>query len=231
MADSAAEELVAEGLNLQASFVINQLPDDLKEQLHQHAPESTAYRNLMLFGNGGTRLWQCMQKNQQDETHLVDSFFIDCIDRVFADSDYKTVYPGNHFLPLQGLGRLAGWHHDSTMGLGIHPVFGLWFAYRGAVLTNTEFSPYTTDSSAMPESPCDTCEREPCITACPARAVTTDRYQVRQCTDYRLQAESSCQSRCISRQVCPLGKEHQYLPDQMKHHYDFSLAAIKRYSK
>lgn len=233
MANSVAEELYERGLNLQAVFQFDQLPDALQKQIAQCEPESARYQRLILFGNGGSRFWQSMQRHRtriEQEADAVDNYFIRTIENLFdVDSDHRIIYPGNHRLPLQALGKLAGWHHDSPLGLGIHPVFGLWFAYRGVIMSNTDFTVLAENSDIPSASPCESCDEKPCIAACPATAVTDSGFKVKLCSEYRLQSDSRCQSRCVSRLVCPIGRDYRYVEDQMAYHYGHSLASIKKY--
>ena len=233
MANSVAEELYERGLNLQAVFQFSQIPETLKKRIIQSEPCSDRYQHLILLGNGGSRFWESMQHHRtrslQDD-NPVDNFFIRSVENAFdADPDYRIIYPGNHLLPLQGLGKLAGWHNDSPLGLGIHPVFGLWFAYRGIILSNTDFIPAADDFDTQFESPCAACQNKPCINACPAAAVTRSGLKIKPCSNYRLESDSRCQSRCISRLVCPIGRDYRYLEEQMTYHYGHSLASIKKY--
>jgi hypothetical protein len=233
MANSVAEELYDRGLNLQAIFQFDQLPDVLKAKIVQCEPESTRYQRLILLGNAGSQFWQSMQHHRiritQDEDP-VDNFFIRTVENTFdTDPDYRIIYPGNHFLPLQDLGKLAGWHHESPLGLGIHPVFGLWFAYRGVIMSNSDFIPATDDFDTTSESPCASCDQKPCIPACPADAVTKSGFKIKPCSNYRLEPDSRCQSRCVSRLVCPIGRDHRYLEEQMAYHYGHSLTSIRKY--
>ncbi len=46
-------------------------------------------------------------------------------------------------MPLQQLGRLAGWHQSSPLGSGMHPQWGLWYAYR--VFVWLEIEPHALD--------------------------------------------------------------------------------------
>jgi len=233
MANSVGEELYERGLNLQAVFQFQQIPDALKKRIIQCEPESADYQHLILLGNGGSQFWESMHRQRamsDEDEDPVDNYFIRTIENTFdADPTYRIMYPGNHLLPLQELGKLVGWHHDSPLGLGIHPVFGLWFAYRGIIMTNTEFIPAVDDFDAPSESPCASCDQKPCITACPAAAVTKSGLKIKLCTGYRLESDSRCQSRCVSRLVCPIGRDYRYLEEQMAYHYGHSLASIKKY--
>jgi hypothetical protein len=233
MANSLAEELFERGLNLQAGFQFDQLPETIRKRIVQCEPGADRYQQLILLGNGGVRFWETMQRQRtrsmQDEDP-VDNFFIRTVENIFDSvPDYRIIYPGNHLLPLQPLGKLAGWHHDSPLGLGIHPVMGLWFAYRGIILSNSSFIPVAEESELDSESPCATCREKPCITACPAAAVTRSGLKIKPCSNYRLESDSRCQTRCISRLVCPIGRDYRYLEEQMSYHYGHSLTSIKKY--
>lgn len=226
-----AAELLALGFNLQATFEFEQLPSTLHREMIRREPESAGFRYLILLGNGGSVFWRHLKQadaRQDKEQHPVDVYTRRMVESSFGD-DARIVYPGNHLLPLQLLGKLAGWHHDSPLGLGIHPVFGLWFAYRAVILSHAEFTPAAVETEDPMESPCDSCGDKPCIAACPALAASESGFEVQPCSDYRLQIDSPCQSRCISRLACPVARAHRYAPDQMTYHYDFSLEAIKRY--
>ena len=233
MVNPVAESLYEHGLNLQAVFRFEELPVALRQTFILQEPKSTDYQYIILLANGGSRYWQSMQQagsQTEQQSDPVDNYFYQIINDLLEPYfEYKVVYPGNHFLPLQGLGKLAGWHHESPLGLGIHPVFGLWFAYRGVILSNTKFSPIESDMAHGSESPCRSCQGKPCIAACPANAVLASGFKVGQCSDYRLQSESGCQSRCMARLACPTGKEYRYQTAQMTYHYQHSLTSIKKY--
>jgi epoxyqueuosine reductase len=226
-----AEELLELGFNLQATFIFEKLPEAVRHEIARREPVSVHYRHLILLGSGGSMIWPSMTQDpgtKMQEPDPVDNYTIRAVRKVF-DSDVIIVYPTNRLIPLQALGKLAGWHHDSPLGLGIHPVFGLWFAYRAVIMSRAGFTPLAGEIDGQAGSPCESCRDKPCITACPASAAIESGFGVQRCSDYRMEPDSSCQSRCISRLACPVGRDHRYLPDQMAYHYRHSLAAIRRY--
>ena len=136
----------------------------------------------------------------------------------------RLLYPGPLPLPLQQLGALAGWHHPSPLGLGIHPHYGLWFAYRAALLTDAELALTPRLEAA---SPCASCADKPCVSACPVGAVSVDAaFDLNACVDWRLRPDSSCRAGCAARQACPAGAQWRYTPEQTGYHAHRSLAAL-----
>jgi len=221
-----------EGINLIAVMNLTELSEDLRTKLTACFSELDSYSQLLLFGHAGKRFWQRLIESKVTSPNQVDDRSVQviktCLANVASASDYKILYPGSSMLPLQDLGRLSGWHHDSPLGLGIHPSYGLWFAYRGVVLSKTTFTP--TVSLTNP-SPCLSCKDKNCIATCPAKALSPDRFDVKKCVSYRLTEESTCTAKCIARIACPVGSEHRYAEDQLNYHYSHSLATIKRFSR
>jgi epoxyqueuosine reductase len=224
------EKLLELGFNLQATFLFAHLPGELRHEITRREPESARFQHLILLANGGPVFWQNMKRDpgvKVEEPDPVDNYTTRVV-RNFFGNDAIIVYPRNRMIPLRALGKLAGWHHDSPLGLGIHPIFGLWFAYRAVIMSHAIFTPVADAIDGRSESPCESCRDKPCITACPASAVIESGFEVQRCSDYRMEPDSSCQSRCISRLACPVGRAHRYVPDQMAYHYHHSIAAIKR---
>jgi len=215
------------GLNLQAVFYFSDLPAHLRTAIEAGYDTST-YRQLLFFGHGGQRFWQALNGSSQlSDAHPVDCFTLELVRRFFAEENptasYSLLYPGQaDALPLQQLGRLAGWHHDSPFWIGVNALWGSWFAYRAVLLADTSFAPTLPVSGS---SPCDCCEAKPCLSACPvvsvAAGITSDA-----CMAHRLEDDSNCACTCLARLACPVGTEHRYTDDQMAYHYGRSLQTI-----
>ena len=109
--------------------------------------------------------------------------------------------------------------------VGIDLAWGSWFAYRAAVLADTDFLPFLPVDRS---NPCTTCEARPCLTHCPADALA-DGFSLHKCSNYRKQPNSLCRHTCLARLSCPVGVEHRYAEDQMRHTYALSLKAIEQY--
>jgi hypothetical protein len=122
------------------------------------------------------------------------------------------------FLPFQRWAMRAESVHPSPLGLLIHPVHGLWHAYRGALLfpSPVEGLPARTDVA----SPCETCATKPCLSACPVDAFSAAGYDVAACTGHlRSDAEPRCLSHgCRARDACPVGAESRYGAEQIVFH-------------
>lgn len=225
--------LAARGLNLFACFDCAQLPTPIVDIIAANDFDPQNFSRLLLIGHGGRRLWEEIQHRDQPTEDPFDDISV-ALTRQFlrdylGDPPVHFIYPETAIpLPLQQLGMLAGWHHPSPLGVGINGVYGLWFAYRAAVLTTDVLMPTLPMNEA---SPCETCVERPCITACPADAVSTaGNFQAGACFSQRLMADSSCGDRCHSRLACPYFVEHRYSDEQMGYHYGLSLASIRKYS-
>ena len=143
------------------------------------------------------------------------------------------LYPtpaGQSHIPLMRLGGLAGWNVPSPLGLGLHPKYGPWSAYRAAWITYSEQMPEnfyqkplafkSTPSKALQQSAelCIACSA-PCSAACPAHAVTHgEQFNVERCDKHRRPETSECHTHCFARIACPIGAEHRYDDSQLVHH-------------
>lgn len=228
------------GLNMQAAFPVSSLPLELAKQMAELLGEKGRSGWLLLLGNGGRRFWEQLPVTAWDRTHPLDRQSVEYAERYlqaeFPEREYQVLYPSAAPVALQQLGKLAGWHYDSPLKLGINSVFGLWYAYR--VLLWVAGDAPVTRTVAL-ESPCKTCTDMLCIPACPASALSTvpthqdakyrNAKNLDACIDYRLQAESPCQSNCIARCRCPVATDHQYSQQQLNYHYRQSFETIVRW--
>ncbi len=105
----------------------------------------------------------------------------------------------------------------------IHPVYGLWHSYRGALgfAQALEVPPLEVLAS-----PCDSCAKKPCLSACPVAAFTLDGYEVAACVAHLRAAEGAeCMAGgCRARRACPIGAEHAHGPEQAA----FGMRAFRR---
>lgn len=221
-----AAPLDAAGLNLQAVFAIAELPAGSLAAV----PEATDYRQLILFGHAGRRLWECVQASGIGGEHPIDSYSIRTVEQWFAEHlpgrRYSFVYPGDAPIGLQALGALAGWHHPSPFRIGVDAVWGSWFAYRAAVLADTDFAPSPAVDCG---NPCLTCRDQPCLAACPAAPFGGGEIAIADCAQVRLEADSPCALHCHARIACPVGREHRYDDAQTEHSMRRSLQTLRDY--
>jgi hypothetical protein len=221
-----ADFLNRAGLNRQHVFSLDKLPTAVMATLG----DTAGYRQLILLGHGGRRLWECVTASGIGGEHPIDDYCVQTVGRWFAESlpgrRHALLYPGEAAIGLQQLGKLAGWHQPSPFMVGIDAEWGSWFAYRAIVLADTDFVP---SRPVERQSPCLTCSSQPCLAACPADALSGDQFSLARCAGYRLEPASACAHGCLSRQACPVGRIHRYEEAQIKHSYSRSLAMLRQY--
>jgi len=184
------------------------------------------YLQLLVFAHTGSELWRNIKmegENPFDNTsvQLAEDFM-----RRLGEKDYKLVYPTDHEgVDLIKIGRRLGWHNDSKLSIGINSKFGTWFAYRFVIAANTSFS----ETVLLETNPCDTCVNKPCISACPATAVTSGGFDLDRCVIERLTAHSDCAENCAARRACPVGSGYRYEMEHIRYHYRRSLASLRTY--
>jgi len=190
--------------------------------------EAARFRQLLVFGHAGRRIWQASSARSEEDDRLdrfSEGLVVDFMRRIDLD-DFHLLYPRDYLaVDLSELGERLGWQHRSPMGIGVHPEYGTWFAYRAVVAADTDYEP-TQERSPHP---CHTCQARPCITACPASAVDEAAFNFGACAEHRLGQASSCASQCLARLACPVGAAHRYDDEQIGYHYRLSLAAIRTY--
>jgi epoxyqueuosine reductase len=221
------------GLNRQAVFDLDELPDDMP---WKDGALAAGYRQLILIGHGGRSLWEAVTRSGIDSPDPIDDFTLQTIGRWMAEElpghRYDIIYPGPQTIPLQRLGALAGWHHATPFMLGIDADWGTWFAYRAAVLADTHFAPVlAVDRTAHEASnPCAACATRPCVAACPASAMSDASFALQKCLAWRQLADSTCAFTCRTRLACPVGSEHRYGTEQLRHTYSVSLRQIREHA-
>jgi hypothetical protein len=133
-------------------------------------------------------------------------------------------FDGPPFLPFQRWALKAEPVHPSPLGILIHPDWGLWHAYRGALAFAERIDLPPPDSRP---SPCDDCMGKPCLTACPVGAFTRAGYDVSACVAHiAAPAGAECMSGgCLARRACPAGPEYRHIPAQADFHQRAFLAA------
>lgn len=170
------------------------------------------------------------------QANPVDDFSIalakELIEAAQLDKEAQILYPGKFAVPLIALGELAGWNTPSPLGLGLHPTFGPWFAYRALILTTQPLqSPSVVATTQPATSPCLTCDATPCVSACPAQAVELHKaFNIEACADYRMRQDSPCQQQCHARNACPVGVPYRYSEEQRAYHMSRALHALVRWS-
>jgi len=179
---------------------------------------------LVLTGSVGASLWAPFARDRRDEAEPLDRWSARVLGTVARRFAATALQPndGPPYLPFQRWAARADPVHRSPLGLLIHPDFGLWHAYRGALLF--------AECLALPPlderpSPCDSCSDRPCLAACPVSAFTAAGYDDAGCAAHLAsgRGESCFASGCLARAACPVGRGHRYLADQARFHLEAFL--------
>ena len=147
------------------------------------------------------------------------------IETLAAELGAKALFPfgGPPFLPFQQWARRAEPVHPSPIGILIHPRYGLWHSYRGALGLSENLA---IAEPATVRAPCESCTGRWCLSACPVEAFSDAGYDVAACVGHlRSAAGADCMGfGCRARRACPVGAEHAYGPEEAS----FIMAAFLR---
>jgi ferredoxin len=175
-------------------------------------------RTIVLIGVAGRFGWDAFAESQEARDgakNPLDRWSRRVIDGVARELGAAPLYPfgGPPFFPFQQWARRCEPVHPSPLGLLIHPVYGLWHSYRGALAVPEALAVPALKTSA---SPCDSCAEKPCLGACPVGAFSTRGYDVAACVAHlKSPAGADCMDLgCRARRACPVGAEHAHGPDQ-----------------
>ena len=203
--------LAAHGLIPRGGF--HSLPED-------NVPGDPA--TLVLVGNAGPDMWaafEVVRGDYQDSPNSLDAWISDTLTSVAVNVGATALFPfgGPPHLPFQRWAQRAEPVHPSPVGVLIHPEFGLWHAYRGALAFSEKLELPVPD--ARP-SPCDSCTDKPCLSVCPVGAFSGTAYDVPACVEHITGPDSGdCMGRgCLARRACPVGQDYVYAPAQAAFH-------------
>ena len=175
-------------------------------------------RTVVLAGNAGPHMWRRFALAQAGSRTTLDAWseriLIDLAERLQASAVFPFMRP---YLPFQRWAMRAEACHTSPLGLLIHPDYGLWHGYRGALLFAEAFELPPPDRRG---SSCEACADRPCLSACPAGAFAATGYDVQSCARHLASApEPECMRiGCLARHACPMGRDYRYAPEQARFH-------------
>lgn len=189
-------------------------------------PGARAVATVVLAGNVGNSMWEPFQraKTHADNTDPLNSWTREVLTSVARACGAHALFPfeGPPYLPFQQWAQRAEPVAPSPIGLLIHPDYGLWHAYRGALA----FAESIDLPPLVPRPrPCETCATRPCLSTCPVEALAPGRYDLRSCGKHiGSEAGSDCmQGGCLARRACPVGRSFMYPPQQMRFHMEAFL--------
>jgi hypothetical protein len=185
-------------------------------------------RTLVLAGMAGRDSWHAFAESPEAAdglSHPLDRWSRRVIEIVARELGAKAFFPfgGPPFWPFQQWARRAEPVHPSPIGLLIHPRYGLWHSYRGAL--------GLSEALAVPEpapvpSPCESCTGRWCLKACPVGAFSDAGYHVAACIGHlKSAAGADCMGfGCRARRACPVGAAHAHGSEQAS----FTMRAFLR---
>lgn len=191
--------------------------------------DGTPAASVVLLGNAGAALWPVFMASPEARDGApdgLDRWTRRVIDGLAAEVGATAVYPfgGPPFQPFMRWAQRAEPVVPSPIGMLIHPDYGLWHAYRGALLFAARLDlPPRPDRPA----PCETCAERPCRTTCPVDAFTDAGYAVDTCAAHIARPEGAdCLGLgCRARRACPAGADYRYAAEQAEWHMRAFLAA------
>lgn len=193
---------------------------------HGDGPELTAggrAASVVLLGNVGGSIWPAFSTWQagpgQGVTNPLDTWSVEMIRPVAQSLAGQAWFPSEKpWQPFQQWAMRAEGLKASPLGVLIHPQYGLWHGYRGAIgfaeLVGTASVPFD-------RHPCDDCAEKPCLATCPADAIHPALFDVRACRSHihAPEGQAGCMAGgCIARNACPVGAEHRYPAGQLQFH-------------
>ena len=186
---------------------------------------------LVLLGNVGDSYWKEFSKSPEyldGGEDPLDRWSRRVLDKLAFDLGAMALFPfdGPPYFPFQRWAAQAEPLNPSPLGLYISPQFGVWHAFRGALLFDRSVD---LPAAVSGQSPCISCEDRPCLITCPVGAFSNDGYDVNACFEHissdpnRTCLEGGCQARL----ACPAGGDYVYGQNQMR----FLMGAFEKARK
>jgi ferredoxin len=175
---------------------------------------------ILLLGNVSDSIWPPFSqwRKTYDDPDPLDAFSKAVILPLAKEMGATAYFPSDPpWQPFQQWAKRAEGMSASPLGILIHPEYGLWHGYRGAL----GFAEAIDVPQAATFHACDHCREKPCLTHCPAGAVTMAGFDVATCRDYlRSDAgQATCMVEgCRARNACPVGAEFRYSAEQLAFH-------------
>ncbi|MBW8301499.1 MAG: hypothetical protein K0M60_18025 [Hydrogenophaga sp.] len=191
--------------------------------------DGQAARAVLLIGNVGGSMWQAFgdwRAGQSDRggRDPLDRWSKAVIGDLAAKTGATAYFPSDPpYQPFQRWAMSAEGLGASPLGILIHPEFGPWHGYRGALGFAEDISEPEKAPVSAPLHPCDVCADRPCLAACPVGAITADRFDLAVCRKFLASepGRESCMGKgCLARAACPVGENFRYPEGQLRFHME-----------
>ena len=191
-------------------------------------PGGAPARAVVLVGNAGAAYWRHFSRWRAGQAaslaNPLDTWSRMVIARAAGAVGARVAMPNDRpYLPFQQWAMRAEGLKPSPLGLLIHPRFGLWHAFRGALLLDVEIP---IQAVGEVNHPCDLCLGKPCLNACPVSAYSAQGFAHEACLAHVRGGEGAvCRVRCLARNACPQGREWRY-PAEVQAFHQRAFAGI-----
>jgi len=220
--ETCARCIQAAGLAVRGAFHVQPGDEDV--------PRPDGYAGVptvILIGNAGSGFWPAFRASQEyrdGRPDPLDRWSERVISGLGRRLDAHAVFPfkGPPYYPFQKWARRGEALFPSPLGILIHREYGLWHAYRGALIVNRRLPGLPARVDA--ESPCLSCDAQPCLHACPVDAFRAGGFDADGCAAHLSGANECTENGCRARLACPAGKAFEY----MREEHRFHLAAFLR---
>lgn len=217
-----ANALAANGLIVRGGFGFG---DD---EMAPAASSGVPAKSVLLVGQAGAAPWPHFQRwlgqPGRPVANPLDTWSREVIGAVAQGCGARAVSPSDRpYLPFQQWAMRAEGLKPSPLGVLMHPQYGLWHAYRGALLFEDEISLAEAHEAIHL---CDTCVDKPCLKSCPVDAYSGQGFAHEACLDHvRGPRGEPCRTGgCLDRNACPYGTDYRYPPEVQAFH----MAAFAR---
>jgi hypothetical protein len=224
-----SQALARHGLITRGGFHFT--PDEARPE----GPNGRPAVSLILTGHAGGAIWPhfsaWLEKQAARPANPLDAWSAEVIGGIAERFGAKAVFPWQKpYLPFQQWAKRGEGLKPSPLGMLIHPEFGLWHAYRGALVFDVEIA---IQQARVTIHPCDECVEKPCLSTCPVDAFSPDGFDAAGCRSYLDSSASrdgsvtqpDCMNAgCRARDACPVGRDHRYPDTQVQFH----MAAFAR---
>jgi hypothetical protein len=177
-------------------------------------PSGFPAKAVLLVGHAGGAPWPHFEAWLENKPtgigNPLDTWSREVIGSVAEEFGARAVSPSDRpFLPFQQWAMRAERLKPSPLGILMHPHYGLWHAYRGALLFDAMLA---FPAVSQPVHLCDSCVEKPCLETCPVNAFSDEGFAYADCLAHvRGPAGSTCRGDgCIARNACPFGSAYRY---------------------
>jgi len=185
-------------------------------------PQGEAAGTLVMLGFIGGEQWNGFASSPEyrdGQPHPLDRWSYRVVSALARKLGARSYFPFTApLMPFIRWAQKAEPVAPSEIGMLIHPDYGLWHAWRGALAFRERFA---LPPAGPRKRPCDDCAAKPCLSACPVGAFPGGGgFNVQACSSHIRQTDGAdCVSTgCRSRRACPVGAQYAYPPEQAEFH-------------